>query len=175
MIQSRFIHLLIIILISTYSYSGPPKAPIQFNADKKILLQVGWNLIAPPTNAPLHTSLIENVDDNSIWLFSKNKWEKAINKSIPAGQGFWVKVSKIQTLKIQKKLGFSTRSFKISSGWNLLGMSEDAEYVTNILQHHKSVSTWEFYFDGKNTKWREGNTASRWSIRAGQGFWLKKN
>jgi len=169
--------ILLLFLLMHFSFSqGPPTPPFNNIQEARIQLRTGWNLISPPTNSVLNTSLIKNVDNETLWVFSANKWAKNYGARILPGQGFWIKMSKDENLSIPRRPGYQLSNLKINNGWNLIGMSTDSERVNDIIGTFGASILWEFKYSLKNKRyiWKERTISDRGSIYEGQGFWLKK-
>ncbi len=167
---------LLFILMQISLSQGPPSPNLVNVQEAKIKLRVGWNLISPPTNAVLDTSTIKNVDNNTLWTFSSNKWSKNYGASIPPGQGFWIKMSKDENISLPRKTGYQISKLQINDGWNLIGMSAYSERVNDIIGLFRASILWEFKYSDKLKRyvWKERTISDRGSIYEGQGFWLKK-
>ena len=155
---------------------GPPAAPVKNIQEAVVELRTGWNLVSSPTNSPFETSRIKNIDNETLWTFANNAWTKEYGASIPPGQGFWVKVTKDETIDFPKTRGYLISNLKINDGWNLIGMSTDSERVNDIIGLFRASILWEFKYSFKLQRyvWKERTISDRGSIYEGQGFWLKK-
>ena len=167
---------LLFLLVQLSFPVGPPSAPVTNVQEALVKLRTGWNLVSSPTNIPFNTSDIKNVDNETLWTFSANNWTKNYGASIPPGQGFWVKVTKDETISFLKKRGYRISNLKINDGWNLIGMSTDSERVNDIIGLFRASILWEFKYSFKLQRyvWKERTISDRGSIYEGQGFWLKK-
>jgi len=167
----------LLFLLMQFSFPvGPPSAPMTNVQEATVHLRAGWNLVSSPTNVAFDTSKIKNVDNQTLWTFSANKWSKNYGDSIPPGQGFWIKMTKDETIRFQKTKGYVVSNLKINDGWNLIGMSTDSERVNDIIGVFRASILWEFKYSSKLKRyvWKERTISDRGSIYEGQGFWLKK-
>lgn len=135
---------------------------ISVHADSSIVLEEGWNLVAPPVAGG-----IENQADvlgaDKVYTYSNGAWVKNPD-DIDEGAGFWVDAS------AQQEVSFTGDSYSISSlfealsnGWHLLG---DGEGFENL----QSTYGFDYVYVFTNRSW----SLNPVTISPGEGFWVKK-
>jgi len=171
-----FSHLLFGIGVSFVDTGTPPVPPV-ITSSPKLKIYKGWNLLAPPSNFPFSTSAIKNIIGSNVYIFNSNNqsWSNGLNTEIEPGVGFWVNVSASSSVEYRPSIqnSFPISAFKVSKGWNLLGMSADSERINIVSISHDAKRI--VIYNAKEGTWREFASYSRDSLKAGMGFWLETN
>ena len=145
---------------TTSGINLPPVDDVNTTVTTNIKVGAGWNMI----NIPSNISNMASINSNSIWKYKNKKWEaysnnsdilnKIENYNIPiihslnAGDGVWVYENSPITLNFTNPLKVSTNLSNLSSGWNLVGISENKD-LTSIPSNIETV----WYWDNANNKW----------------------
>lgn len=125
------------------------------NSDNSLSLNLGWNLVALPTDSEL-SEFTKFEDYRVIWKYNEN-WERNPSK-IEKGEGFWILVDNpIENITFEGE-NYTPNLDNLSSEWQLLGTGDTLD-----------TSETEKVYKYRDGNWIENPT----TIYSGEGFWVK--
>lgn len=127
--------------------------------EKSLVLGKKWNLVSIPVDESQFAAMFGDYRD--IWYYAKKGWIANPNLIKP-GQGFWIYMDKSHIASF-KGLAYDLDSSALESGWNLVGLGNDADQAKIAEWGVKKIWVYE-----------DGWESDPGTLLSGQGVWLKK-
>ena len=151
--------------------SDPTGYPINagegFWVKKEISVTVanGWNLLSVPVNMDLVQPSVFG-DADYVYAYRNQTYEQNPS-NLRAGEGFWVKNSKVDRTVTFEGNSYAPALDKVTAdGWSLLGTGKSmATFGLNPF-----YKIWVY----RNDKWLNPNDNNLAEIKAGEGVWVKR-
>lgn len=132
----------------------------------------GWNLVSLPQYSDQNVQALKDggADIVSLYRFESitQTWEKDI-KIIPAGEGFWVNITKDVIVSLPVNVEQSVKSSTpLPQNWNLIGIPKDTTSDAIIKSDKEIVYIYQ------NGQWMLVNANDNRFIPSASGLWINK-